>query len=93
MLDDLKHWETTRSSDDPTLLVISTGSAQDNKAMGLLSHVLLEPSFNLGYRFGIGGTPSAVLVDAYGKVASAPALGATAVLALAVDGVADPAPA
>jgi hypothetical protein len=45
--------------------------------------VLVDPGFALGNAIGIGGTPMAVLVDAKARIASAPATGREAVLALA----------
>ena len=67
----------------PKLLVVSTGSVEDNRAMGLRSPVLLDQGFSVGSAFGASGTPSAVLVDAKGNIASDVAVGAQAVLALA----------
>ena len=51
--------------------------------MGLTSPMLLDQQFAVGRAFGASGTPSAVLVDAEGKVASEVAVGAPAVLELA----------
>jgi hypothetical protein len=50
--------------------------------MGLNSPLVLEQSFHAGSAFGASGTPSAVLVDRKGNVASELAVGAPAVLAL-----------
>jgi peroxiredoxin/uncharacterized membrane protein YphA (DoxX/SURF4 family) len=83
MLDDLKAWEAEPPADAPRLLVVSTGSVEDNRAMGLRSTVVLDQGFVTGRAFGAGGTPSAVLVDTEGKLASGVAVGADAVLALA----------
>ena len=83
MLDDLKAWEAKPPKGAPKLLVVSTGSVEDNKAMGLRSPVLLDQGFSVGSTFGASGTPSAVLVDAKGNIASDVAVGAQAVLALA----------
>jgi thiol-disulfide isomerase/thioredoxin len=85
MLDDLKAWETGPGADDgaPRLLVVSTGGVEANRAMGLASTVVLDEGFNTGRAFGAAGTPSAVLVDAGGNVASEVAVGAPGVLALA----------
>ena len=44
--------------------------------MGLSSPIALDQSFAAGQAFGTGGTPSAVLVDGEGKVASRLAVGA-----------------
>jgi peroxiredoxin/uncharacterized membrane protein YphA (DoxX/SURF4 family) len=83
MLPDLKEWEATSPEDAPRLLVLSAGSEVANREMGLTSPVLLDQQFATGRAFGASGTPSAVLVDAEGKVASEVAVGAPAVLELA----------
>jgi peroxiredoxin/uncharacterized membrane protein YphA (DoxX/SURF4 family) len=84
MLPDLKAWEANRSNGAPKLLVVSTDSVEDNKAMGIRSPVVLEKGgMSVGPKFGAAGTPMAVLVDAQGKIASELAAGAPAVLALA----------
>ena len=83
MLPDLKEWEATSPEGAPRLVVVSAGSEEANREMGLASPVLLDQQFAVGRAFGASGTPSAVLVDAEGKVASEVAVGAPAVLELA----------
>ena len=84
MLPDLKAWEANARNGAPKLLVVSTDSLADNKAMELRSTVVLdEKGMSVGSKFGAGGTPMAVLVDAEGKIASDLAAGAPAVLELA----------
>ena len=83
MLDDLKALEADPPEGVPKMLVVSTGTVAENKAMGLRSTVVLDQNFSVGSAFGASGTPSAVLVDAEGKVASEVAVGAPAVLGLA----------
>jgi peroxiredoxin/uncharacterized membrane protein YphA (DoxX/SURF4 family) len=84
MLPDLKAWEANARNGAPKLLVVSTDSLADNKAMELRSTVVLdEKGMSVGSKFGAGGTPMAVLVDAEGKIASELAAGAPAVLELA----------
>jgi peroxiredoxin len=84
MLPDLKAWEENARNGAPKLLVVSTDSLADNKAMELRSTVVLdEKGMSVGSKFGAGGTPMAVLVDAAGKIASELAAGAPAVLQLA----------
>lgn len=82
MLPDLREWEAAPQKDAPKLLVISAGTKEANEAMGLGSTVTLDPSFAAGRAFGVGGTPSAVLVDEEGRIASEVAVGAPAVLEL-----------
>ena len=83
MLDDLKEWEAQRPANAPELFVVSTGTAETNQAMDLRSTVVLDQNFATGQAFGVTGTPSAVLINADGKIASERAVGAPAVLALA----------
>jgi peroxiredoxin len=83
MLPDLKEWEASSPEDAPKLLVVSAGSEEANKEMGLTSPVLLDQQFAVGQAFGASGTPSAVLVDAEGKIASEVGVGAPGVLELA----------
>jgi methylamine dehydrogenase accessory protein MauD len=83
MLDDLKKWEADPPEGAPKLLVVSSGTVAENKAMGLRSTVVLDQNFSVGSAFGASGTPSAVLVDSEGRVASEVAVGVPAVLGLA----------
>ena len=83
MLEDLRAWETSRPAGAPKLLVISTGTEEVNRTLGIHAPIVLDQGFEAGRAFGATGTPSAVLVDAQGKVASELAVGAEAVLALA----------
>ena len=82
MLDDLKSWEAKQLKDAPQLVVVSTGDVEVNRAMGLSAVVVLDQDFHIGRMFGATGTPSAVLIDAEGKIASRLAVGAQGVLAL-----------
>jgi thiol-disulfide isomerase/thioredoxin len=82
MLPDIKEWEKNMPEGAPKLLVVSAGSEEVNKAMGLSSPVVLDEGFETGRAFGASGTPSAVLVDAKGKIASEVAVGGPAVLDL-----------
>ena len=82
MLPALKHWEETRARSVPRLVVISTGELEQNRAMGLRSPVLLDNTHSVSQSFGANGTPSALLVDGNGKIASQLVLGADAILAL-----------
>jgi peroxiredoxin/uncharacterized membrane protein YphA (DoxX/SURF4 family) len=91
MLPDLKALEAAPPAGAPSLLLISTGDAQSNRAMGLRTQIVLDRSFAAGSAFGASGTPSAVLVDEHRRIVSQLAVGALAVLALA--GSAGPEPA
>jgi peroxiredoxin len=83
MLPDLREWEQNPPEDAPKLLVVSAGTQEANREQGLRSTVVLDQNFAVGQAFGASGTPSAVLVDAQGKVASDIAVGSPAVLQMA----------
>jgi len=83
MLPDLKESEDNPPEGAPKLVVVSAGTRAENKEMGLRSTVVLNQEFAAGRAEGASGTPSAVLVDANGKIASEVAVGAPAVLELA----------
>ena len=64
-------------------MIISSGDAARTGEDGFHSSVVLDPEFSIAGVFGAAGTPSAILLDADGRVASSTAVGAPAVLALA----------
>jgi peroxiredoxin len=82
MLPDVRRWEADPPEGAPRLVLISGGTLEANRAMDLNEPVLLDEGFAVGRAFGAGGTPSAVLVDAAGNLASTIAVGAAQVLAL-----------
>jgi peroxiredoxin len=82
MLPELKGWESSPADSRPALLVVSSGKVDTNRAMGLQSTVILDQGFRTGRAFGVSGTPSAILIDEDGMIASAKAVGAQAIRAL-----------
>jgi peroxiredoxin/uncharacterized membrane protein YphA (DoxX/SURF4 family) len=82
MLEDVKAWERNRPDYAAELLVISAGAPEASRKEGFRSRVLLDPSFAASQVFNSGGTPSAVLLDEHGIVASDVAVGAPEVLEL-----------
>jgi peroxiredoxin len=83
MLAGLKAWESVGPERALRLLVVSTGSVEHNRAMDLAASVVLDPEQRVGNSLGIRGTPSAVLIDGEGAVASDIAVGAAAIFTLA----------
>lgn len=83
MLPEIKGWEETRPEGAPRLLFVSAGTEEANREMELTSRVVLDQQFAAGRAFGASGTPSAVLVDAEGNVASEVAVGAPEAFELA----------
>jgi peroxiredoxin len=83
MLNDLREWEAGPPPEAPMLVVVSTGTMEENRAMGLRSQVLIDDDFKAATAFGATGTPAGVLIDATGRIASKVTAGAQAVLALA----------
>jgi peroxiredoxin len=82
LLGHLRLWEARPLDRRPQMLLVSTGTAADIATLGLQSTTLLDRGFGVGRRYGLTGTPSAVLVDEEGRVAREPAVGSAAILEL-----------
>jgi hypothetical protein len=82
MLEELKRWERESDDDGLELVVASSGSLGDVRALGFQSPVILDKSSAVMRVFGATGTPSAVLVE-HGRVASNVEAGAPGVWKLA----------
>jgi peroxiredoxin len=82
MLPQLKEWEMVRPQSAPLLVLISGGSREANRDMGLESTILIDDKFSVGQLYGASGTPSGLLVDSNGKIASGLAVGASALMAI-----------
>jgi thiol-disulfide isomerase/thioredoxin len=82
MLDDLREWEQSAPEDGPRLVLVSAGSESENRDMGLRAPIVLDQGFETGRAFGTTGTPSGMLIDSDGRIASDLAVGAPAVMSL-----------
>jgi peroxiredoxin len=82
MIDDLKSVEIDPPKGAPEMVLISSGSVEANRSMGLRSTILIDQDSRVSELYGSEGTPSAVLIDEKGKVASLVEAGAPRVLAL-----------
>jgi len=82
LIPDIKNWEKDRPQGAPQLVLISTGEPEANRAHGFESTILLDPGFRTGEAFGASGTPSAILIDADGNVASGLSVGGPDVMNL-----------
>lgn len=82
MLGDLRALELEIAADAPSILLVSAGDADANRAQGLVSRIALDPDGTARRAFGMRGTPMGVVVDSGGRFASEVAAGGPAVLAL-----------
>jgi peroxiredoxin/uncharacterized membrane protein YphA (DoxX/SURF4 family) len=84
MLDDLVSWEEAAPADAPRLVLIVCGEVEDKKSLShdLKSPTLLDSAFEIGPMFGTKYTPSAILIDGEGRIASGLAIGDPNVRAL-----------
>ncbi len=75
----------------PELVLIAAGTEADNRALVPRTRIALDSGFTAGAAFGANGTPSAILVDGAGRIATPLSAGAPAVLTLAGRTAATPA--
>jgi peroxiredoxin/uncharacterized membrane protein YphA (DoxX/SURF4 family) len=82
LLGHLRLWEARPAAARAELLVVSKGDVDANAGLGFRSTIVLDRTYRVGSQYGLPGTPSAVLIDEAGRVASAPAIGGAAILEL-----------
>ncbi len=82
LVEDIKSWEKDRPESAPQLVLVSTGAPEANREHGFESTILLDQGFRTGEAFGASGTPSAILIDADGNVASGLSVGGPDVMNL-----------
>jgi hypothetical protein len=90
MLPRLREWSQKHKSGALRLVVISTGTVEENQRMRIDSSILLDHDQTSMRLLGAAGTPSALLVDAKGAVASKLAIGADAIFDLVERPIAKP---
>lgn len=74
--------ESDQTAESAPIVFVASGTPEANEAEGFASPVLLEPSGALGRAYGVGGTPTAILVDAESRVGSGLAVGKAEIEAL-----------
>ncbi|MGE0132777.1 MAG: MauE/DoxX family redox-associated membrane protein [Blastocatellales bacterium] len=84
MADDIKRWEANPPAGAPRIVFISSGEAAEVKveSENFKSPFLHDQEFDIGPIFGANGTPSAILIDAEGRISSSTAVGEKNILAL-----------
>jgi len=85
MTEDIKRWEENPPKGAPRLAIIAFGhpEAVRTKTRDFKSLILLDTQYEVAPVFGANATPSAILLDGEGRVASGLAEGSSNVLALA----------
>ncbi len=76
MLEDLRAWNSSKNLDEPNLLLLSEGDAENHQNLNLPSMILLDQERDVSNKLGMEGTPSAFLVNEEGRIISEMAIGA-----------------
>lgn len=82
MIEELSKWDKIKGKDEPNLVVFSDGDKEAHKKLDLNSPIILDKQYETAAKFGMLGTPSAVLVNEDGKIISETAIGAGQIWAL-----------
>ena len=85
MSDDIRSWEANPPKGSPRLVFVASGEAEkvESESQTFRSRFLHDKQFDVGPLFGTSATPSAVLIDRDGRIASGIGTGSANVLALA----------
>jgi peroxiredoxin len=81
-LDEFKEWERSRKNGDPNVVLMSDGDVDEHKDLDLNSAVVFDKDYKVSAKLGMFGTPSAVLIDENGVIATETAVGASNIWAL-----------
>ncbi|HSI88839.1 MAG TPA: MauE/DoxX family redox-associated membrane protein [Pyrinomonadaceae bacterium] len=82
MIDEIKAWETERTESDPQILIFSDGDPEVHREFGLRSPIVLDANYKRAVQYGMSGTPSGILIDENGKIATEIAIGSPNLWAL-----------
>jgi thiol-disulfide isomerase/thioredoxin/uncharacterized membrane protein YphA (DoxX/SURF4 family) len=82
MMNELKDWDSSRTANDPKLIVFSDGKPEEHASLGLRAPIVLDAGYKTSEKLGMYGTPSAVLVDEKGTIVTETAMGAINIWAL-----------
>lgn len=75
-------WDKSRGADDPNLLILSEAEQEAVKGLGFVSPAIAGQVSEFVASLGLRGTPSAILIDEHGNIASSTASGAEKIWAL-----------
>jgi thiol-disulfide isomerase/thioredoxin/uncharacterized membrane protein YphA (DoxX/SURF4 family) len=81
-LDEFKKWERSRDESAPNVILVSDGNLDEHRSLGVGSPVVLDKGYKVAAKLGMFGTPSAVLIDKDGVIATETAVGAANIMAL-----------
>jgi thiol-disulfide isomerase/thioredoxin/uncharacterized membrane protein YphA (DoxX/SURF4 family) len=82
MVRDLQEWDRDKGANEPNLLVFSEGDEEMHRDIGLKSPIIIDEGYKTAEKFGMSGTPSAILINEHGKIISETAIGAANIWAL-----------
>jgi thiol-disulfide isomerase/thioredoxin len=82
MIRDLEKWDREKGADEPNLLVLSQSKPEDLKGLELKSPIVFDQENKTAEKFGMSGTPSAILINENGKIVSEVAVGEANIWAL-----------
>ncbi len=85
MSEDINRWEVDSPEGAPQLMFVSSGEEEEVRieSARFKSQFLSDPELEVGVLFGTNLTPSAVLIDSQGRIASPPTAGPERIMALA----------
>lgn len=82
IIEEFRNWERTKGEDEPNLVLFSDGDPEEHQSIELDAPILLDKDYATAVKFGMFGTPSAVLVDQKGTIVSETAIGGPNIWAL-----------
>ena len=82
MFPEIRDWEMSRTNGAPKIVIVCSNSREEHETISLTCPILIDDAGMTFKAYGVSGTPSAVLVDKNGMIASSVCAGDFEVSAL-----------
>ena len=82
MMEEIRNWENERDEDVSYLIIFSDGDPEQHKNLDIDSTIVLDERYANAQKLGMFSTPSAVLVNEEGVIATETAIGSENIWAL-----------
>jgi thiol-disulfide isomerase/thioredoxin/uncharacterized membrane protein YphA (DoxX/SURF4 family) len=82
MMDEVRAWEKNGGRDKANLVIFSSGAEEEHADLAIESPILLEEHYKTARKLGMFGTPSGILINERGEIATELGIGASNIWSL-----------
>lgn len=82
VVDQIRKWESSPERNGTNLIVFSDGDEETHRSYGLRTPIVIDPGYKISANLGMYGSPSGVIIDENGVIASETAIGGAMIWSL-----------